>query len=133
MNEKKHYKGKNFTMDWDGESKIVSITVSGNHDKEDAKELSGKFAEFLSDYKAGPFKILVNGLDSCRSDFESRKIHADFIKKNFKHRPGAVALCSSSLFIKMIGKFIITITPNAKLKVFDNIEEGLKWLEEVKI
>ena len=118
-------------MDWDSGTNIVSITVGGNHKGEDATELSKKFQEFVIDSTTAPFKILVNGSDSCKGDPESRRIHTEFIRKNFKKRPGAVALCSSSLFIKMIGKFVITVAPNAKLRIFDKVEDGINWLKSL--
>lgn len=133
MNEKSfHYKGKNFTMDWDEETKIVSIAVGGHHKKEDAEEFVGKFKEFIENFSDTPFKILVNGLNLSKSDHEARRVYTEYVRGNFKHGlAGSVALCSSNLFIRMVGKFVVSVAPSTKLRIFSKVEDGLKWLKSL--
>jgi hypothetical protein len=131
MESEKHYKGKNFTMDWDGENKILSSNVSGYHRKEDAEEFVGKFKEFVKDLPATPLKILVNGFALSKSDHEARRIYTDYTKSYYKYRPGIVALCSGNLFIRMVGKFVVAVAPNTKFRIFNKVEDGLKWLKSL--
>ena len=133
MEEKGHYKGKNFTMDWDPDNKIIYIVVSGYHKKEDAEEFTAKFRDFLNDFSSTPFKILVNGLELSKSDHEARRIYTKYVKGNFEHDlAGAVALCSKNLFIRMVGKFVVAVAPTTRLRIFDKVEDGFSWLKSSK-
>ena len=79
-----HYKGKNFTIDFDGGDEILFITVGGDHKKEDAQEFVGKFREFVEKFPGVKFKLLVNGLSLSKSDHEARRIYTNYVRGNFK-------------------------------------------------
>ncbi|OGZ18991.1 MAG: hypothetical protein A2175_01540 [Candidatus Nealsonbacteria bacterium RBG_13_42_11] len=131
MEEKKHYEGKRFTMDWDPETKIISVVIRGYHRKEDAEEFINKFTEFTDPLPHTALKIMVNGLKMSKSDSAARRMYVNYTKGRFKQRPGVVALCSANLFIRMVGKFVVAVAPGTNFRVFDTPEKGLKWLKSL--
>lgn len=74
------------------------------------------------------FYVLIEGEENGSVSTEARRLAAS---EEYSRYTAALALCSNSLYLAIIGNLFLTVNrPKVPTRFFERREDGLIWLEE---
>ena len=128
---KDNEKEENQSIKWFPEDRIVFLAPSGDFTKDEAdkivNEVSAAFNEITKNEK---LNLIIDASKAYKTNHEARRVYTKFAK-DYKGKVSKIAMFKANTFTKLIIQFVLSASgTDAKLKIFNNLEDSLKWIRE---